>query len=61
MTDVAAPQFLDRTTRKRMVVWVLFVVDAIALLTATLGATWFRFATLYAGTGIQNISASVSY
>ena len=56
-----APEFLDRTTRKRVLVWVLVIVDVVALLIATLGATLARFSTLYAVAGIENISLDVSY
>jgi len=54
-------QFLDRTTRKRVLMCVLLAVDGVALLIATLGATWVRFSTLYAEAGIENISPGVSY
>lgn len=61
MSAAIPPQFLGRVSRKRAVLRALLVVDAVALLIATLGATWIRFSTLQAGAGIENIDVDISY
>ena len=61
MTPGQTPEFLDRAGRRRRVVTVLLVMDAAALLVATLGATWIRFQGLGARVGFENISEAVTY
>lgn len=61
MSPSAAPQFLNRASRKRAVLRALLTTDVTALLLATFGATWVRFGQLQAGAGFENISADVSY
>ncbi|MDY0339637.1 MAG: sugar transferase [Coriobacteriia bacterium] len=61
MSDTESPQFLGRVSRKRAVLRALLVVDAVALLVATLGASWVRFGQLQAGVGFENMDVNVSY
>lgn len=54
-------QFVETGTRKQIVIAMLIVIDLIMLVSATMGATYFRFRSLAATAGFENVSAGVTY
>lgn len=55
------PEFLDLAGRKQRLLALLVAMDAVALLVATLGATWIRFQGLGERVQFENIAEAVSY
>lgn len=61
MTPGSTPEFLNRQSRRRRLVSTLAVIDAVALLSATLLAAYVRFDSVVMPAAIENLTPDVNY